>query len=565
MSDYGAGHYEEPQGRGFDDDSYDDTRSERYESPPRSRSRSSSSSSSSSSSDSHHSSHNSSQEDRRCEDQQAYGQEAYQHQPTGSGSEGEGLGGLGGGVAMGMMTGMMGKLMSGQGGGNDRDGGYGRQGQQYENQYPQQQYGQQYGQEQYGGQQYDGGGYDQGGYGGNGYQQQGYGGQGGYGGDSRGEGGGYGGQGFPHPGPPPQQYEPTNSGYAPPSAPYGGQQHQFGGSQPDLDDDGQPHPHHFGPQFTDPRSGETAQAFFEYSRCSGRRKALLIGINYIGTTNELSGCINDAHNMQKFITERYGYKLEDIVMLTDDTNDPRTIPTRENIIKGMKWLVNGAERDDALFLHYSGHGTQAEDVDGDEQDGDDEAICPLDYETEGLLIDDESDHEICVQPLPAGCRLTAIFDSCHSATVMDLPYVYDTEGNIKEPDLLEEASEGLLGAGMDILRGEPGGIMKSLFGAAKSAFAANKADEQTKKTKTSPADVVMWSGCKDDQTSADTEEAGKATGAMSYAFIASLNKNPNQSYQELLISVREEMKNRYTQKPQLSACHPIDTDLQFVA
>jgi protoheme ferro-lyase len=73
--------------------------------------------------------------------------------------------------------------------------------------------------------------------------------------------------------------------------------------------------------------------------------------------------------------------------------------------------------------------------------------------------------------------------------------------------------------------------------------------------------------------SADTEEEGKATGAMSYvspmvdsairgaesqrvqAFIAALTKYPQQSYQQLLVSIREEMKGRYTQKPQLSACH----------
>ena len=42
------------------------------------------------------------------------------------------------------------------------------------------------------------------------------------------------------------------------------------------------------------------------------------------------------------------------------------------------------------------------------------------------------------------------------------------------------------------------------------------AAEKTKQTNTSPADVIMWSGCKDSQTSADATEAGKATGAMSY-------------------------------------------------
>ncbi|WWC85157.1 uncharacterized protein L201_000014 [Kwoniella dendrophila CBS 6074] len=118
---------------------------------------------------------------------------------------------------------------------------------------------------------------------------------------------------------------------------------------------------------------------------------------------------------------------------------------------------------------------------------------------------------------------------------------------------------------MDILKGDTDGIMKSLFGAAKSVFDAKQTSEKNKKTKTSPADIIQWSGCKDDQTSADTEEAGKATGAMSYAFIAALTKYPNQSYQQLLVSIREEMKGRYSQKPQLSACHPIDTDFQFVA
>ncbi|WWC69797.1 uncharacterized protein I206_103740 [Kwoniella pini CBS 10737] len=118
---------------------------------------------------------------------------------------------------------------------------------------------------------------------------------------------------------------------------------------------------------------------------------------------------------------------------------------------------------------------------------------------------------------------------------------------------------------MDILRGNAGGIMSNLFGAAKNVFDAKKADEKTRKTKTSPADIIQWAGCKDNQTSADSQEEGKATGAMSYAFIAALTKYPKQSYQQLLVSVREEMRGKYTQKPQLSACHPIDTELEFVA
>jgi hypothetical protein len=98
----------------------------------------------------------------------------------------------------------------------------------------------------------------------------------------------------------------------------------------------------------------------------------------------------------------------------------------------------------------------------------------------------------------------------------------------------------------------------------------SEAAERTKQTNTSPADVIMWSGCKDSQTSADATEAGKATGAMSYvrphrgslgrdaeiqAFIAALTKYPQQSYVQLLNTIRDELKGKYDQKPQLSASH----------
>ena len=57
-----------------------------------------------------------------------------------------------------------------------------------------------------------------------------------------------------------------------------------------------------------------------------------------------------------------------------------------------------------------------------------------------------------------------------------------------------------MSAGKSLLTGNTAGMMSSLFGAAKGAFESNQAHEKTKKTKTSSADVVMWSGCKDSQT-----------------------------------------------------------------
>ena len=111
-----------------------------------------------------------------------------------------------------------------------------------------------------------------------------------------------------------------------------------------------------------------------------------------------------------------------MVILTDDQRDPQYQPTRENIIEGMLWLVEGARPNDSLFFHYSGHGSQSTDYDGDEVDGSDETICPVDYKEAGEIVDDEM-NALLVQQLPRGARLTAIFDSCHSATALDLPTI----------------------------------------------------------------------------------------------------------------------------------------------
>ncbi|KAJ3559515.1 hypothetical protein NP233_g11245 [Leucocoprinus birnbaumii] len=225
------------------------------------------------------------------------------------------------------------------------------------------------------------------------------------------------------------------------------------------------------------------QRSFFCSSCTGRKKALCIGINYTGQERALRGCINDANNVRRWLIKYHGFKSEDIVLLTDDTSNRRHLPTRQNLIDAMKWLVRSAKPHDSLFFHYSGHGGQIEDQDGDEADGFDEVIFPLDYKDKGMIVDDEL-HDIMVSPLPTGCRLTALFDSCHSGTVLDLPYIYSCEGREKR-----EHTTALW-----------------------------------RKRKQSSADVISWSACQDGQTSADTFHEGVAVGAMSNAFIRSLSQ-----------------------------------------
>ncbi len=208
------------------------------------------------------------------------------------------------------------------------------------------------------------------------------------------------------------------------------------------------------------------------------------------------------------------------------------------------------------ILKVAGHGGQTPDQDGDEDDGYDEVIYPVDFLAAGHILDDEM-HRIMVQSLRPGVRLTAIFDSCHSGSALDLPYIYSTAGMLKEPNLAKEAGQGLLSLATQYMRGDLGGMASTALGFFKKATTGNEVAERNKVTKTSPADVIMWSGSKDDQTSQDAQIAGQATGAMSWAFISALKKNPQQSYVGLLNSIRDELQGNYTQKPQLSCSHPL--------
>ena len=103
--------------------------------------------------------------------------------------------------------------------------------------------------------------------------------------------------------------------------------------------------------------------------------------------------------------------------------------------------------------------------------------------------------------LQAGVRLTAIFDSCHSGSALDLPYIYSTQGVLKEPNLAKEAGQGLLSIVSSYARGDLGGIASSAMGLFKKATSGDDVYQRNLRTKTSPADVIMWSGSKDDQTS----------------------------------------------------------------
>ncbi|KAJ1675923.1 Ca(2+)-dependent cysteine protease [Spiromyces aspiralis] len=320
-------------------------------------------------------------------------------------------------------------------------------------------------------------------------------------------------------------------------------------------------------------AGELLQqsASIQLSNCQGRRRALLIGINYINNPKyRLRGCINDVHNMKRFLIEHFRFRESDMVILTDDQDNPKRIPTRDNILRAMKWLVDGAHMNDSFFFHYSGHGTTIKDTSGDEIDGYDEVICPADFTdpNAGYILDDDM-NEIMVRSLPPGARLTAIFDCCHSASALDLPFMYDHTGKLKNETAVAVAAKNLRSSVEKfMMSGDMAGILGGLVSSAKIAITGDEKIAAARRLKSTMGDVIMFSGCKDSQTSADAKsnmDDLRFVGAMSHAFVSSLNEQPHQTYVQLLQDVRKRLQEQnFTQVPQLSSGRLMNMNTIFI-
>ncbi|CCO30313.1 Metacaspase-1 [Rhizoctonia solani AG-1 IB] len=137
----------------------------------------------------------------------------------------------------------------------------------------------------------------------------------------------------------------------------------------------------------------------------------------------MQGPYSDGDDVYHLLLQQ-GYQEDEITYMTDKPNTPALLqPTCMNIKYQLARLVADANPGDRFFLYYAGHGIQVEDTNGDEFDGWDEAIIPTDWATtynyrdEGLIIDDYL-KEACVNTLPKGAHLTAVFDCCHAGTIM---------------------------------------------------------------------------------------------------------------------------------------------------
>lgn len=240
-----------------------------------------------------------------------------------------------------------------------------------------------------------------------------------------------------------------------------------------------------------------------------KKKALLIGINYIGTTSQLNGCINDIDDISDMLTKKYAFKPESITKITDETVKK---PTRDVILASFAAFLASGNEGDLLFFSYSGHGSYTLDRNNDENNENDEMIITSDLKG---ILDDEL-KSLIQKHLKKNVTLFALFDSCFSGTVLDLKYQY-----------------------FDSL--------------ANDANTVNNNETET------IGNVIMISGCSDIQTSADAFLEKKYQGAMTWSFISALDTFNTLSWKDLLIKMRDRLKQSdFTQLPQLSSGYFMD-------
>ena len=178
----------------------------------------------------------------------------------------------------------------------------------------------------------------------------------------------------------------------------------------------------------------------------------------------------------------------------------------------LKTFLISSNPGDLLVWSFSTHGQFIKDKNNEEKDGNDECLVAIDFE---LIVDDVF-NAIVKTYLKANVTLVVIMDCCNSGTMLDLKYQYFDDDNY-DNHTINEANDETLG------------------------------------------NVIMISGCKDNQTSTDAFIDKIPQGAMTWALLKTLNEDDNISWSDLLVKMRNTLKNaHFDQIPQLSSGKPFN-------
>jgi hypothetical protein len=215
------------------------------------------------------------------------------------------------------------------------------------------------------------------------------------------------------------------------------------------------------------------------------KKAVIVGINkYPGAP--LNGCVNDANDITSYLKSNYQFKDSDITLLLDEK------ATTQNINDALAKLVANVEVGNIRIFWYSGHGAEYAGSDVSQQpDGKNQVICPVDFDwSEAHMIMDVQFNKL-FGTMPNGVIFNWGSDSCHAG------------------DLTKEIKPGKTWKRYPIV---PKNIATQLAKVKKSRGFIN-----------GELEVGYISGCRFDQTSADTSSNGRPCGAMTNAFLTAMN------------------------------------------
>jgi hypothetical protein len=263
------------------------------------------------------------------------------------------------------------------------------------------------------------------------------------------------------------------------------------------------------------------------------KRAVLIGINkYQVPGADLQGCVNDVKNLKGVLTTYYGFADKDIATLTDAQ------ATKKGMERAIKKLITKAKKGDVLLLHYSGHGSNVPDDNGDEADHRDEILCPTDLDWKNPFRDDWL--RKALGKLRREVNLTVIMDCCHSGTITRVMNPFDAPRR-----------QRYLPCPLDLMATESG---RKLRGTLRGQLGKAPRGRKRKKDIVH-ADIqeLLITGCRDTQTSADAYISGSYNGALTYYLVESIKEAEGKlTYRELHQRTAAKLKQEdFDQIPQL--------------
>jgi hypothetical protein len=151
------------------------------------------------------------------------------------------------------------------------------------------------------------------------------------------------------------------------------------------------------------------------------RWAVIIGISEYYDVQDLETSARDAKHLYDLLQDKDGrWNTNNMQLLINET------ATKQNILNALDWLKEKAGENDIILFSFGGHGSDADDTNGDESDGMDEVICPYDCyrdETTGELINYITDDVLGLKFDEIGNKnvkgMYLIFDSCLSGGLVD--------------------------------------------------------------------------------------------------------------------------------------------------